>query len=83
MRLFCDVIDLLLIMMEVFYICLTKINFKLHDVGQGYTGPKTGNQDQGIEPWTHKKIMLQGKGIEPWTYKKDHMQSQGLEPWTD
>ncbi len=21
----------------------------------------------GIEPWTHKKIMLQGQGIEPWT----------------
>ena len=25
------------------------------DIGQGYNRPKTGNQVQGIEPWTHKK----------------------------
>ena len=41
------------------------------DIGQGYNGPKTGDQDQGIEPWTHKKIMLQGRGCKPWTYQKD------------
>ena len=37
----------------------------------------------GIEPWTHKKIMLQGQGIQPWTHKKDCVQGQGFEPWTD
>ncbi len=40
------------------------------DVGQGYSGPKTGNGGQGIEPWTHKKIVLQGQGFKPWTYQK-------------
>ena len=28
------------------------------DVGRGYNGPKTGDQGQGIEPWTHKKIVM-------------------------
>ena len=37
----------------------------------------------GIEPWTHKKIMLKGQGIKPWTNKNDHVQGQGFKPWTD
>ena len=40
------------------------------DVGQGYNGPKTGDQGQKIEPWTHNKIVLQGQVFEPWTYQK-------------
>ena len=43
----------------------------LCDVGQGYNGPKTGDQGQGIKPWTNKKIGLQGQGFEPWIHKKD------------
>ncbi len=53
------------------------------EIGQGYTGPKTGNQGQGIESGTHKKIMLQGQGIKPWTHKIDCVQGQGFKPWTD
>ncbi len=53
------------------------------DIGQGYTGPKTGDQGQGAKPWTHKKIVLQGQGFKPWTHKKDYVQGQGFEPWTD
>ncbi len=68
------------------------------DIGQGYNGPKTGDQGQGIEPWTHKNIMLHGQrfkpwthknivlhgqGFEPWTHKIDRVQGQGFEPWTD
>ena len=50
------------------------------DVGQGYNKPKTGNQGQQIEPWTHKKIVLHGQGFKPWTHKKIMLQSQGIEP---
>ena len=39
------------------------------DIGQGYTGPIKGNQGKGIEPWTHKKIMLYGQGFKLWTHK--------------
>ncbi len=53
------------------------------DVGQGYNRPKTGNQGQGTEPWTHKKIVLHGQGFEPLTHKIDHMQGQGLKPRTN
>ena len=53
------------------------------DIGQGYNGPKTGNQGQGIEPRTHKKIVLQGQGFEPWTHKKDFVQDQRFKPWTN
>ena len=48
------------------------------DVGQGYTGPKTGNQGQGIKPWTHKKIVLHGQGFEPWTHKKKSRARPGV-----
>ena len=41
------------------------------DTGQGYKEPKPGNQDQEIEPWTHKEIVLQCQGFKPWTYQKD------------
>ena len=53
------------------------------DIGHGYYGPENRWSGPGIEPWTHKKIMLQGQGIEPWTYKKDCMQGQEFEPWTE
>ena len=53
------------------------------DGGQGYSGLKTGNQGQEIEPWTHKKIMLQGQGLKPCTHRKIVLQGQGFEPWTD
>ena len=54
-----------------------------NDLGQGFTGPKTGDQGQGTEPWTDKTIVLHGQGFKPWTYKIDHVQGQGFEPWTD
>ena len=60
-----------------------KITKQAPDVGQGYTGSKTGDQGQGIEPWTHKKIVLQGQGFEPWTHKKIVLQGQVVEPWTN
>ena len=53
------------------------------DIGQGYTGPKTGNQEQGIKPWTLEMITLHGQGFEPWTHVIDRVQGQGFEPWTD
>ena len=34
----------------------------------------------GIEPWTHKKIMLQGQGIKPWTNKKIMCKARGSNP---
>ena len=54
-----------------------------NEVGQGYNWPKSGNQGQGIEPWTHKKIMLQGQGLEHCTHRKIVLLGQGFEPWTD
>ena len=53
------------------------------DVGQGYNRPKTGDQGQGFEPWTHKKIVLQGQGLKPCTHRKIVLQDQGFEPWTN
>ena len=32
----------------------------------------------GIEPGTHKKIVLQGQGFEPWTYKKRSRARSGV-----
>ena len=56
----------------------TELHVQPSDIGQGYNGPKTGNQGQGIEPLAHKK-MLQGHGFEPRTHKKIMLQSQGLQ----
>ena len=53
------------------------------DLGQGYKWPKTGDQGKGIEPWTHKKIVLHGQGFEPCTSRKIVLQGQGFEPWTN
>ncbi len=39
-------------------IAILTLTTEVFDVGQGYTGPKTGDQGQGVEPWTHKKIVL-------------------------
>ena len=50
------------------------------DVGQGYTGPKTGDQGQGTKPWTHKKIVLHGQGFKPWTHKNRSRARPGV--WT-
>ena len=53
-----------------------------NDVGQGHTGPKTADQGQGIEPWTHEKIMLHGQGFKPWTHKNRSPARPWFEPWT-
>ena len=50
------------------------------DIGHGYYGPENRWSGLGIEPWTHKKIMLQGQGFEPWTYQKDNDARPGI--WT-
>ena len=44
---------------------------RVSNIGLGFSGPKTGNQGQGIETWMHKKIMLQGQGFTPWTYQNN------------
>ena len=53
--------------------CIAKI-----DIGQGYTGPKTGDQGQGIDPGTLENIMLHGQGFEPWTHKNQSCARPGV-----
>ena len=36
------------------------------------------DQGQGIEPWTHERIVLHGQGFEPWTHKNQSHAKPGV-----
>ncbi len=52
------------------------------EVGQWCNRPKTGNQGQGIKPWTRKRLCCKGRGLNCGTTKKILLQGQGFKPWT-
>ncbi len=53
------------------------------DVGQEYTGQKTGDQGQGLNPGPIKKIVRKARGSNPEPIKKIVCKDQGFETWTD
>ena len=52
----------------------------VYDIGHRHHGPKTRYQGQGIEPWTHKKIVLQGQGSNPGPTERLCCKAGGLNP---
>ena len=49
-------------------------------VGQGYIGPKTGDQGQGIEPGTHNRLCRKCRGSNPVPSERSCCNARGLNP---